>query len=280
MNPLIQAIEQHDVKRAKNLIAENSDWISKSDDDLESDFPLHIAAWQNIGEIVELLIQSGADLDARGDGGYTPLHYAAREGSVDSALLLLSAGANPNLEDNAGWLPLLRAVRGREPSCLEVARVLINNGSKTDLNSLVSIGETGKVCQLLEEDEQAIINAPMPQDLIDDVVIMMGEKILEEAGYEATLEAQQAVVNKYQSGLSCLIDAGIDINQIGTCGQPPLFGSVQMGHLAVTRLLLENGANPNLRLQEGNRLVNALHFTSGAQSNAMRRLLVEFGFED
>jgi ankyrin repeat protein len=47
-------------------------------------------------EIVELLLDSGANVQQRGVNDYTPLHYAAARNDVKLIQLLLSRGADPN----------------------------------------------------------------------------------------------------------------------------------------------------------------------------------------
>ncbi|CAG0906945.1 unnamed protein product, partial [Darwinula stevensoni] len=53
--------------------------------------PLHLAA---TGEIASLLLNAGAEVDARDKYGYTPLHRAARDGRRDVASVLLHHNAN------------------------------------------------------------------------------------------------------------------------------------------------------------------------------------------
>jgi len=58
-------------------------------------------------------------------GGYTPLHYACREGHVEVVQLLLQYGADPNATTSAGRAtPLMRAAYMGH---LEVCRQLIDN---------------------------------------------------------------------------------------------------------------------------------------------------------
>ena len=67
--------------------------------------PLHAATAGSHGEIVWLLIASGADVDAREEGGSVPLHTAAAHGDVESVRALLSAGATRDLVNDAGQTP-------------------------------------------------------------------------------------------------------------------------------------------------------------------------------
>jgi len=64
--------------------------------DMKQEEPmLHIAASKGYADIVEHLIKHGAPVDdARGIYGRTPLHVAAAEGQVQIAELLLSKGAD------------------------------------------------------------------------------------------------------------------------------------------------------------------------------------------
>jgi ankyrin repeat protein len=49
---------------------------------MTGDTLLHSAVIQGAANDVALLIESGADVDALGDLGYTPLHHAASRGFV------------------------------------------------------------------------------------------------------------------------------------------------------------------------------------------------------
>lgn len=66
--------------------------------------PLHFAAENGHDEIVEILIEAGADVDVfewgfLGRYRETPLHKAANEGHIACAQALLNAGADINLKD-------------------------------------------------------------------------------------------------------------------------------------------------------------------------------------
>ena len=95
--------------------------------------PLHFAATK---EIAELLINEGADVNAK-DKGWTPLYHAAWRGHKEVAELLIAKGADVNMKDVEGVTPLhLAADRGHT----EVVELLITAGA--DVNAKDDEGET------------------------------------------------------------------------------------------------------------------------------------------
>jgi ankyrin repeat protein len=64
--------------------------------------PLHIASLRGEHEIAALLVQRGADVNARGgENQFVPLHGAAAGGHADVANALVAAGANVRIRDGA-----------------------------------------------------------------------------------------------------------------------------------------------------------------------------------
>jgi hypothetical protein len=71
--------------------------------------PLHYAAENGRVEIVRLLLQSGAEVNARSNDGRTPLNLAAFYGHVDILHLLVENGADLEAQGNNGSRALHRA---------------------------------------------------------------------------------------------------------------------------------------------------------------------------
>lgn len=63
---------------------------------------IHSASAGGSTEIVERLLQSGADANSRQQGGWTPLHAAAASGRLDMLRALLAHGADPTLTNAEG----------------------------------------------------------------------------------------------------------------------------------------------------------------------------------
>jgi ankyrin repeat protein len=78
--------------------------------------------------LVEKLIGSGADVNARDGNQETPLHFAVRDYRPDVVKLLIANGADVEARDVHGNTPLFRAVfesRGRG----DLIRLLLTRGA-------------------------------------------------------------------------------------------------------------------------------------------------------
>ena len=87
---------------------------------------LHKVVSRGDVELARLLLEQGADPNARDDLGCTPLHEAALTRSVELASLLLAHGADPNAEDNWENTPLHDAARAR---AVNIVRLLLDHGA-------------------------------------------------------------------------------------------------------------------------------------------------------
>jgi uncharacterized protein len=93
--------------------------------------PLHYAAFFGRRDAAELLVKHRADLEAPARNEQfapdaRPLHSAAAAGQHDVVALLLDAGADPNARQHAGYTPLLEAAQRGDA---ELADLLLGAGA-------------------------------------------------------------------------------------------------------------------------------------------------------
>ena len=86
---------------------------------------LHLAAELGKTEIMRLLLEQGADVNAPGYVHNAPLHAAAQAGQVEAARLLLERGARVDAENIAIELPLHLAAAGETPGHEKVVELLL-----------------------------------------------------------------------------------------------------------------------------------------------------------
>ena len=135
---LHQAVRNNCPTLVEILISSGADLEAK---DNSGETPLHSAAERNHLELAELLISSGAEVNVKRNDGSMPLHDAAANDSLAVAELLISSGAEVNVKDNSGWTPLHWAAYNNS---LEIAQLLISSGA--DLEAKDNYGRTPYNC--------------------------------------------------------------------------------------------------------------------------------------
>ena len=91
---------------------------------------LHIAAGRGRTEVAKLLVDAGADVNMQDGERATALHFAARQGHTEVVKLLVNAGADVNMQDGERATALHFAARQGHT---EVVKLLVNAGADVNI---------------------------------------------------------------------------------------------------------------------------------------------------
>lgn len=120
---LFEAIHRKDAAKVNALLADGADPNAKNNDGCT---PLRLAVFKNRFDIVQILLEKGADIHTDDDAA---LREAMRNGYLDIGRYLVEQGADPNAKDENGKTPLhLAASKNR----FDIAKVLRDAGAKED----------------------------------------------------------------------------------------------------------------------------------------------------
>ena len=223
---LADAVRNDDAARTRELLAAGVDPDGYDD---AGDAPLHIAARQNNLQLIEILLDAGADIDRpRTGAGDTPLLEAVQHHRDDASLLLLARGADPTY---AAWRgPALQCAiqQNARPGVVDA---LIENGA------IEKTRDPDRVVALLQIAARAgnsailrkLVAAGVPADLAS------------ESGYTALMGA--ALTGNVEAART-LIELGASVNAREQSGKTALSEARDHGHDAVVALLEERGALP------------------------------------
>ena len=218
--------------------------------------PIMWAAAQGHGEMVSMLAEAGADVNARSGiiawerqrtseprdkwlppGGFTPLLFAAREGRVDAAKALIAAGADVSVIDPDRQSALVIALINGH---FDVANLLIDKGA--DVNTPDKVGRTALWAAVdYHTPPQSNRPAPNPFDEETTSLDVIKNLLAHGARVDASLTAQTPYRTKLDRGADGVLGAGTT----------PLLRAAKAGDTPVVKLLLEKGANPKAVTRNG-----------------------------
>ena len=133
--PLMTCARTGNVEAVKLLLSRGADLNAKEDQ--QGHTALMRAVAGKHADVVQTLVEHGADVHARSQGGFTALLFASQQGDIPSARILIMAGANVNEASPENGTPLVVAAdSGHE----EFALFLLEN--KADPNAADAYGIT------------------------------------------------------------------------------------------------------------------------------------------
>lgn len=222
--------------------------------------PLHQAVRQNDLKTVDALIKSGANVKAATRYGVTPMHVAATNGNAAILRRLLSAGADVNTATPGGETALMTASRTGN---LEAVTLLLDRGANVHAKDAVrsqtalmwAVTENHpEIVKLLvargaDVKAQTTITMPKGQYVPARAGGASGQGIIRQRALPTKDGGMTPLLFAVRDGNAAmtrlLLELGADINQASGNHTSPLLIALLNGQVALATELLERGANPN-----------------------------------
>ncbi|KAJ8397112.1 hypothetical protein AAFF_G00009660 [Aldrovandia affinis] len=251
---LFEACRNGDVSRVKRLV--DSVNVNAKDMAGRKSTPLHFAAGFGRKDVVEHLLQTGANVHARDDGGLIPLHNACSFGHAEVVSLLLCQGADPNARDNWNYTPLHEAaIKGKIDVCI----VLLQHGAdptirNTDGKSALDLADPSAKAVLTGEykkDELLEAARSGNEEKLMALLTPLNVNCHASDGRKSTSQKMLSTPLHLAAGynrvriVQLLLQHGADVHAKDKGGLVPLHNACSYGHYEVTELLLKHGACVN-----------------------------------
>ncbi|CAG1964672.1 unnamed protein product [Fusarium graminearum] len=252
--------------------------------------PLHTSAMHGNAESTRLLLEKGADIEAKDKTGWTALLIAATFSNHETLKLLLEKGADIEAKDKYGWTALLIAARFSKH---ETLKLLLEKGA--DIEAKDKYGGTALILAaefsshetlelLLEKganieakdkyDSTALLIAvKSSRHKILELLLEKGADIEAKDEYGRTVLTEAACIGN-SLAIDLLLKKGADIEAKDGDGRTALNKAALVGYSLVVDLLLEKGANVNARDESGR---TSLTWAQISKNNPMVDVLLRHG---
>ncbi len=221
---------------------------------------IHLALQQDWLDLIPGLASSGADLNLPSPGSPTPLQAAASAGRADQVETLLAAGADPHLTaPGFSDSPLDLALTGGKSALLDA---FLRHGIRPDaarasaaIREMMDSRDLAGARLLLSHGTNSFARGPGGL-LPVEAAVARGQgsfaKLLLDYGQPAGAALLIASKNGDARMVKLLLTCGVHPNSIPPPAlDTPLAAAIRNRHDFIASLLIRNGANPRLRLPEG-----------------------------
>ena len=286
---IYSAIDSGQIDRVENFLKRNPELLNTKNENAMT--PLNWAAYKGQKEIVQLLLEAGADVTLGDNENSQPIHNAAVAGHTEVIETLLASGVDINSRDNNGMTALHFALSYRQ---LETAALLLDKGA--DLNAsnhngftslhYAALGNfTDLINRLVSSDGNINVQS---QDGTTPLLFASGRGNFEATTRLLELGANTELANDYgrtpllnvvrESGnvemARLLIEHGADINALDIFGDSPIVLAAWRGYKAIVNLLLDHNAEVPV---DGHRGLQLIRYSAKKGLERLMKKLVTGG---
>ena len=202
--------------------------------------PLQLAASSEKPEIVELLLNKGADTEVRDESGETLLHWAAKKEILEVVELLIEKGADKEARDGNGNTPLQNAARSNN---MEMLEFLLDREANIEAR---------------DEDGNRPLQLAIRRENMEMLEFLLNRKAnIEARDEDGNTPLQLAVKSKTPKIVALLLDKGAEVNARNFNKNTPLHNVILNRNISpleqdtLVEVLLKKGANTNIQNDQG-----------------------------
>jgi ankyrin repeat protein len=202
-----------------------------------------MTAQTDTAAVPKLLIDYGADVNAKDDAGNTPLCEALAHDKLETVKLLVQAGADVKT-GTSGWSqngPPIHLTKGN----IEIIAMLLNHGA--DIHALNKKGQN-VIHSLVSNYSGGTYDVAALEYYLEQGVDINGKDSDGETPIFCCIEFERLDL------LRALIENGADIEATDKHGRTPLWHAIEKRNTFIVKLLLENGVNTNVTDKYGETL--------------------------
>jgi len=254
---LSEAIVKGDLQLVKNLLAQGVNINAP----LDGRTALHQAASAGHTDILKILLDAGADINARDRGlfsqGADALYLASVSGHSDVVRELLSKGAKVDSTEDNGWTSLIKAA---QLGNVAVARVLLD--FKADVNIRAKDGTT-PILVAAQQGHTEIVKMLLEQGANVDTLTN-----------DRSTPLMQAAQQGHFDVVKLLLINGAKVNARRDDNVSALYLASYNGHTEIAGILMDSGADVNTKTNDN---VTALYTASGRGNTEIVKALIQKG---
>lgn len=206
---------------------------------------LHLATQQKsfskVANRYEILIKNGANIEIIDQNEQTPLHIATSKCNVEVTKFLLKNGAYVDARDKNGNTPLILTIDSFNDKKSDIISLLIEHGA--DIEKQNSEGEKPLHRATSNKNYACILSLISHGANINSTNSKNGRTPLHKAAYKG-----------YKECVKMLLDYGADINLTDSKGETPLHSAVsgyRYKQKTIVELLIQNGADHTIKSFNG-----------------------------
>lgn len=261
---LREAAEQGHLSKVKKLIAADQELLWN---DMQQEAPaLHCAIRNEQHDVIRFLVEQSHFLDAIDEAELTPLMVASKKGlpMLPVVKQLLARGADPNITPKAGPNRGMTSLYfAAQSGCLPMVEALVEDGAKTKISTWNGMTAMHAAA---EGGNAEVIRRLRKRRVDPNALSKYGPRPIHLAARAG-----------HKDAVAALIEMGVPVDAKDKDGATPLAVAAVHNEVQVARLLLEKGADPNVRFTLDDAKTTPLRAALLKRHEGMLKLLAESG---